>query len=222
MEKGEVSAFHQHFGDWASVVGWILIFGVFLAFLPFQRRSPWRPANIYLAFIVASAFEMFGIPLSMYFVAWAFGVTLPEGLLWGHTLQQYIGYSGMYLGFLLNIVGGALIVLGWRAIYRSYWGAGERKLVIDGVYAHIRHPQYIGIILMTLGLLIHWATIPLLIMWPMLIVQYYRLARREEEELEREFGEDYTRYREKVPMFIPFLKWNKRNKFPNESPKGSR
>jgi protein-S-isoprenylcysteine O-methyltransferase Ste14 len=206
-----VSAFHQHFGDWASVVGWILIFGVFLAFLPFQRRSPWRPANIYLAFIVASAFEMFGIPLSMYFVAWAFGVTLPEGLLWGHTLQQYIGYFGMYLGFLLNVVGGALIVLGWRAIYRSYWGAGERKLVIDGVYAHIRHPQYIGIILMTLGLLIHWATIPLLIMWPMLIVQYYRLARREEEELEREFGEDYTRYREKVPMFIPFLKWNKRN-----------
>jgi protein-S-isoprenylcysteine O-methyltransferase Ste14 len=193
------------------VVGWILIFGVFLAFLPFQRRSPWRPANIYLAFIVASAFEMFGIPLSMYFVAWAFGVTLPEGLLWGHTLQQYIGYFGMYLGFLLNVVGGALIVLGWRAIYRSYWGAGERKLVIDGVYAHIRHPQYIGIILMTLGLLIHWATIPLLIMWPMLIVQYYRLARREEEELEREFGEDYTRYREKVPMFIPFLKWNKRN-----------
>ncbi len=193
------------------MVGWIVIFGVFLAFLPYQRRSPWRPSNIYLAFIAASAFEMFGIPLSMYFAAWIFGSTLPEGLLWGHTLQQYIGYLGMYLGFSLNIVGGVLILLGWRAIYRRGWGTdpGERTLVTDGIYAHLRHPQYTGIILMTLGLLVHWATIPLLLMWPILVIRYVSLARREEVELEREFGEGYLRYKEKVPGFIPALRTRK-------------
>lgn len=166
---------------------------------------------MYLAFVVASAFEMFGIPLSMYFIAWVFGVSLPRGLLWGHTLQQHIGYWGMYIGSFLNLVGGLLIIIGWRTIYRMYWSKeeGSGDLVTDGVYAYIRHPQYTGFILMTLGLLIHWATLPLLIMWPLLVIQYYRLARKEEEELEDEFGDEYKEYKERVPMFIPFIKIRK-------------
>jgi protein-S-isoprenylcysteine O-methyltransferase Ste14 len=58
---------------------------------------------------------------------------------------------------------------------------------------------------MTFGLLVHWATLPLLIMWPILVVQYYRLARREEAEMEEEFGEEYRLYRERVSMFLPSL-----------------
>ena len=50
---------------------------------------------------------MFGIPLSMYEVTWAFGANLPPGILWQHTLEQYIGYWGMYIGFALNLVGAA-------------------------------------------------------------------------------------------------------------------
>lgn len=198
---------HWHYGSWDSVIVWCLIFSLFIAFIPFHKKSLRRPANIYLAFIVASAFEMFGIPLSMYVVAWAFGVSLPEGLLWGHTLQQRIGYWGMYTGFTLNLIGGLLIILGWRAIYRNNWGKEEGKgtLVTEGIYAYIRHPQYAGFILITLGLLVHWATIPLLVMWPILVLQYYRLAKEEEREMEKEFGDRYTEYRKRVPMFIPFL-----------------
>ena len=136
---------------------------------------------------------MFGIPLSMYFVAWALDVSLPVGIFWGHTLAQYIGYWAMYIGYSLNLVGGILIILGWRRIYSQYWSLdeGEGNLVTKGIYAYSRHPQYLGFILMTLGLLVHWTTIPLLIMWPLLIFQYYRLARREERDMEREFGEEY-------------------------------
>jgi len=161
---------------------------------------------MYLGFIVASAFEMFGVPLSMYFVAWAFGVTLPQGFLWGHTLQQFIGYWGMYIGYVLNLIGAVLIIQGWKAIYNKYWSkeAGEGILVTDGVYSYIRHPQYMGFILMTLGLLVHWATFPLLVMWPILVFQYYRLARMEERDMEEEFGDEYIAYRERVSMFIPF------------------
>ncbi len=196
-----------HYGNWAMVVGWFLIFAVFVAFIPFNRKSQTKPASVYVAFIVASALEMFGVPLSMYFLAWAFGINVPSGLLWGHTLEGVIGYWGMYIGFALNLAGAVLIVLGWREIHRRYWAVeeGRGELVIDGVYSFSRHPQYAGFILMTFGLLVHWATLPLLIMWPILVVQYYRLARREEAEMEEEFGEEYLAYQGKVPMFLPSL-----------------
>ena len=196
-----------HYGSWGSVIVWVLIFGSFIAFIPFHRKVGRRPASVYLAFVVASAFEMFGIPLSLYFVAWAFGVSLPEGFFWGHTLQQYIGYWGMYLGTVISLVGAGLLILGWRVIHEYYWSrdVGERKLVTDGVYAYMRHPQYTGFALITLGLLVHWATIPLVVMWPILVFQYYRLAKREEKEMEEEFATEYVEYRRRVAMFIPRL-----------------
>lgn len=194
-----------YFGSWGLVAAWALIFGLFIMFIPFYRKVQRRPASVYLAFVVASAFEMFGIPLSMYFMAWAFGVSLPEGLLWGHTLQGYIGYWGMYLGSVISSLGIFLVYRGWKAVHGKYWGReqDERSMVVDGVYAYVRHPQYTGFMLITLGLLVHWATIPLLIMWPILGIQYYRLAKREEREMVEEFGDAYREYQRKVPMFIP-------------------
>lgn len=193
------------YGSWGMALAWFLLFSFFIAFIPFNRKSHSKPASIYVAFIVASALEMFGIPLSLYVVTWIFGVTLPRGLLWGHTFENYIGYWGMYIGILLNLLGGALIILGWREIYNRYWKKEDEggELVKDGVYSYMRHPQYTGFILMTLGLLVHWATLPLLIMWPILVLQYYRLAKKEEEEMIDKFGEEYEEYRRKVPMFLP-------------------
>lgn len=187
-----------------GVVTWVVLFASFILFLPFNRKAGVKPAGTYLAFIVASAFEMFGIPLSLYFVMWAFGVSLPRGVLWGHTLEGAVGYWGMYVGFSLNVIGGILIYRGWKVIHEEYWSKeeGEGRLVTEGVYSYMRHPQYTGFILMTLGLLIHWATLPLLVMWPLLAVQYYRLAKNEEEEMVTLFGERYIEYRRRVPMFI--------------------
>ena len=192
--------------DWLWVVGWIVLFGVFLIFLPFKRKTQRRPAGVYLAFVVALAFEMFGIPLSIYFVTWAFGIYYPtDDSVWGHTLYPYIGLNGMWIGFGLNFVGIACIILGWKSIHKEYWSkdSGEGKLVTTGIYRYIRHPQYTGFLLVTLGPLVHWATIPLLIMWPILIVLYYRLARHEEGTLEEEFGDEFIEYRKSVPLFIP-------------------
>jgi protein-S-isoprenylcysteine O-methyltransferase Ste14 len=193
--------------NWVGVASWFIMFATFIFFLPFNRKSSIKPASTYLAFIVASAFEMFGIPLSMYALTWVFGATVPKGLFWGHTLEGVIGYWGMYVGFGFNVVGGFLIYEGWKVIYREYWSknAGEGRLVTEGVYSMVRHPQYTGFILMSLGLLVHWATLPLLIMWPLLVLQYYRLARREETEMVAQFGDEYMEYMERVPMFLPRL-----------------
>jgi len=88
----------------------------------------------------------------------------------------------------------------------------QGKLVTDGIYAYIRHPQYAGFMLVTLGLLVHWATIPLLIMWPILMVIYYRLAKREERGMEKEFGNQYLEYKRKTSMFFP-LRWQSYNQY---------
>lgn len=193
------------YGDWASVALWALIFGVFVLFLPFRREAHRKPASVYLAFVVALAFEMFGIPLSIYFLAWGFGLMYPIDHVWGHTLYPYIGLSGMWIGLALNVVGAALVILGWKSIHKQYWSlqSGKGRLVITGIYRFMRHPQYTGLLLVTFGLIVHWTTIPLLILWPVLVVLYYRLARWEERSMEEEFGEEYLEYKRKVPMFLP-------------------
>jgi len=199
---------YAHFGQWWAAALWIGMFGVFLAFIPFYQKSQRKPASVYVAFVVALAFEMFGIPLSMYALAWLFGVTVPEGVLWGHTLGPWIGMYGMYLGIVCYLVGAGLVVLGWGRIFRRYWSkeTGQGHLVTDGIYAYIRHPQYTGFLLITLGMLLEWATLPLLIMWPILVWLYTRLARREEADMKREFGGEYLDYQERTGMFLPRLR----------------
>lgn len=74
---------------------------------------------------------------------------------------------------------------------------------MHGSYDHIRHPQYSGLFLITIGMLIQWPTIITLVMWPILTYAYYRLAMREEREVEAQFGEAYLDYRRKVAAFVP-------------------
>ncbi len=180
----------SHYHQWGSAIIFGLAGIAFLAFLPFYKKSQRKPAGAYFAFVLAYALEMFGVPFSMYVVTWVTGHRLPEGILWGHTLVQYIGFWGMYVGVAFMLAGVAFIVFGWRTIHRRYWkhprGMGE--LVTTGLYRYIRHPQYTGFLCISLGMLIEWATIPMLIMWPLLVVLYVRLAKREERDMVEEFG----------------------------------
>ena len=195
------------FGQWIAVALWIVLYGAFILFLPFYKKSQRKPSGVYLAFIIAYALEMFGVPMSMYIIAWAFGSTLPEGFLWGHTLINQIGYWGMYVGIGISLIGAALVFFGWRHIYKEYWSKEEGKgqLVTTGIYAYIRHPQYTGFLLITLGMMFEWATLPLLITWPILAVLYYRLARKEEADMQQEFGQAYIAYKQRTGMFLPKL-----------------
>jgi protein-S-isoprenylcysteine O-methyltransferase Ste14 len=193
------------------VAVWILLYGVLLLFLPFYRKSRVKPSGAYLAFVIAFALEMFGIPFSVYVAGWLFGLTLPEGVLWGHTLSGYIGLRGMYVGVIMMLTGIALVIGGWGMIHDRYWSrkGGSGELVTDGIYRYIRHPQYTGFFLVTLGMMSEWATLPLLLMWPLLFRIYYRLARREEAEMTEEFGGAYLEYRSRTGMFLPRLMSNR-------------
>jgi protein-S-isoprenylcysteine O-methyltransferase Ste14 len=106
----------------------------------------------------------------------------------------------MGIGGVLILAGAALVISGWRSIHA---GTG---LVTDGIYAKIRHPQYAGLGITILGSLIQWPTLLTLLMAPVLLASYARLARKEEQELEAQFGAAYRAYRARVPAFLPAWK----------------
>ncbi len=197
----------SHFLNWFGVIFFIAVYCVVLLFIPFYRRMDKKPVGTYIAFVVAFAIEMHGIPFSMYIISWIFGKTLPDGVLWGHTLFKSVGYLGMYINIALAVIALVLILNGWFHIYKNYWSRekGSGILVKTGIYRYIRHPQYTGLMLLSLGMLIEWATLPLLILFPVMVFMYVRLARREEKDMLGEFGEEYREYMQQSKRFIPYI-----------------
>lgn len=195
------------YGHWGAVLGLVLLGGLFVLGFVRPRRSPeWRSAGLFSAFFIALFTEMYGLPLTIYILSSLLKIDLPfthlEGHLWASLLGlgSVVGMLFCQLGSLLMLVGGYLVYRGWRLIYR-----GGEQLVTKGLYQHVRHPQYLGLFLITVGMLIQWPTLVTIAMWPILTVAYYRLARREERELEALFGKAYRRYRARTPMVVPSL-----------------
>lgn len=198
------------YGDWALVLINIAFFGAFVLFISFRRKIAKLPASIYLAFVAALYTEMYGFPLTIYILSWLVGYQNPLTHIEGHILAGVIGEGIFFSVFhplsdIMMVAGAFLILFGWQRIH-----GGQGQLATDGLYSFTRHPQYLGILILTLGMIVQWTTILTLLMWPILLILYYRLARNEEKEMEEKFGEKYREYKSKVSMLLPFPK-QKRN-----------
>lgn len=190
-----LESFDFYTGRWDLVAVSIVLFAAFLLLIPFRKKVGWRAHGAYTGFIIALFAEMFGFPLTIYFISSYFG-----RISFQNEFLDYMNSTGMPIGLIITGFGLLLIVAGWRPIYRA-----KEELVTKGIYRYVRHPQYLGLILVTFGWLIHWPTVPTAIMWPILVAMYYRLAKKEEKEMEERFGDRYLIYKEEVPMFIPRL-----------------
>jgi protein-S-isoprenylcysteine O-methyltransferase Ste14 len=103
------------------------------------------------------------------------------------------------------LIGGGFWILSaaWPILHQAQ---REGRLATSGPYARVRHPQYVGFILIMLGFLFQWPTLLTLVMLPVLVWMYVRLARREEGDALAQFGDEYVRYAARIPGFVPRLR----------------
>ena len=186
---------------------------IIFAFSFTKPKTPrdWRSFGGFSAFIVALFAEMYGFPLTIYLLSGWLQSRYPN-VNWfshdaGHLLEELFGWRvnphfGPFHLASFALIGGGFILLSsaWRVLY-----AAQRKhcLATTGAYAKIRHPQYAAFVLIMFGFLLQWPTLLTLLMFPVLVWMYVRLARSEERDALAEFGDEYSRYAQKTPAFLP-------------------
>lgn len=200
------------YGLWHLVIINSLIFLIFaFSFFRPRTRRDWRTFGAFAAFVVSLFTEMYGFPLTVYVLSGWLVSRYPE-VDWfshnsSHLLQTLLGWRGnahfgpIHILSNILILGGLfLLSASWKVLYRAQ---RDHTLAVTGPYARFRHPQYLAFMVIMMGFLIQWPTLPTLMMFPVLVWIYVRLARREEEEAMAEFGEQYARYAENTPRFLP-------------------
>lgn len=200
------------YGLWSLVIINSLVFIIFaFSFAKPQSSRDWRSFGAFSAFLVALFTEMYGFPLTIYLLSGWLAQRFP-GVDFlshdaGHLLEVTFGWQSNphfgpfhILSTILIVVGFWILASAWKVLYAAQ---RTHRLATTGPYARVRHPQYIGFVLIMTGFLLQWPTLVTLAMFPVLVFMYWRLARREEKDAREAFGEVYRRYEEDTPAFLP-------------------
>jgi protein-S-isoprenylcysteine O-methyltransferase Ste14 len=202
------------YGLWSLVLINSVVFILFaFSFTRPRTRPDWRSFGAFSAFLVALFTEMYGFPLTLYLLSGWLQSRFPDvGFLShdaGHLLEVMFGwrlnphFGPFHIASSLLILGGFwLLAASWRVLYAAQRSG---RLAASGVYARLRHPQYVAFVLIMLGFLLQWPTLLTLAMFPVLVAMYGYLARREEADMHARFGAQYAAYAAQTPRFIPRL-----------------
>lgn len=200
------------YGLWSLVVLNSAIFIIFaFSFTKPQTKRDWRSLGVFSAFVVALFTEMYGFPLTIYLLSGWLTANYPEvdifsheaGHLWNTLLGWNIdAHFDLFhvLSFVFIACGFVLLASAWRLLHAAQQA---NELASTGVYARVRHPQYVAFTLIMFGFLLQWPTLPTLIMFPVLVYVYVRLASHEEQAALAQFGESYQAYMAATPRFFP-------------------
>lgn len=202
------------YGLWLLVIfnSAIFIMFAYSFFKPATVRD-WRTFGAFAAFIVALFVEMYGFPLTIYLLSGWLQTRYPGLDILshdsGHLWSTLLGEKGNPHWGVLHIASYIFLAFGfyllsnaWRVLYHAQ---RQHTLATTGPYAVIRHPQYVAFVLILLGFLLQWPTLLTLVMFPILLLMYGRLALTEEKEMRAQFGDAFERYAQRTPRFVPRL-----------------
>ena len=204
----------QGYGLWALVFINAAVFIIFaFSFYKPKTSRDWRSFGAFSAFIIALFTEMYGFPLTIYLLSGWLSSRYPglnlDAHNTGHLWNTLLGLQGdphfnflHILSEILIVAGFILISAAWKVLYSAQ---NTGQVATTGPYSFLRHPQYIGFILIMLGFLFQWPTILTAIMFPILVFMYTRLAKSEEKDALAEFGDIYAAYKKTTPAFFPHL-----------------
>ena len=202
------------YGLWLLVVLNSAIFIMFaFSFFKPQTARDWRTFGAFAAFVVALFVEMYGFPLTIYLASGWLQTRYPNLDLLahnsGHLWSTLLGEKGDPHFSPLHIASYVFLGLGfyllssaWSVLYHAQRGG---TLATTGPYARIRHPQYVAFVMILLGFLLQWPTLLTLLMFPVLVAMYSRLAINEERHMRREFGAEFETYAGRTPRFFHSL-----------------
>ena len=202
------------YGLWSLVIISAAIFIIF-AFSFYKPRTArdWRSFGAFSAFLIALFTEMYGFPLTIYLLSGWLASRYPEIDFLahdaGHLLEVLFGWqanphAGPFhlASYVMIFAGFVLLAKSWGILYEAQ---RRQELATSGPYAYVRHPQYLGFILIMGGFLLQWPTLVTAAMFPILVTMYARLARSEEREALAQFGAAFERYAARTPRFFPWL-----------------
>lgn len=200
------------YGLWSLVIINSAIFIIFaFSFTKPKSAKDWRSLGAFSAFVVALFTEMYGFPLTIYLLSGWLQSKFPGTDIFshesGHLWNTVFGWNTNAHWDPLHILSNVVIVAGfmmlasaWRVLHLAQQ---NHTLAIEGIYARIRHPQYVAFVVIMFGFLLQWPTLATLIMFPILVYVYVRLARHEEQVALEQFGDRYRQYMRETPAFIP-------------------
>ena len=203
------------YGLWMLVILNSAIFLMFaFSFFKPQTGRDWRTFGAFAAFVVALFVEMYGFPLTIYLMSGWLQTKYPGLDLMshdtGHLWSTLLGEKGDPHFGVLHIASYVFLGLGfyllsaaWNVLYHAQ---RANRLATAGPYARIRHPQYVAFVMVLLGFLLQWPTLLTLLMFPVLVVMYGRLAVTEEREMRARFGAEFDAYAARTTRFVPQLR----------------
>ena len=204
------------YGLWLLVVfnSAIFIMFAYSFFKPATARD-WRTFGAFAAFIVALFVEMYGFPLTIYVLSGWLQTRYPGLDILshdaGHLWSTLLGEKGDPHFGVLHIASYIFLAFGFYLLSNAWkvlsHAQRQHLLATTGPYAVIRHPQYVAFVLILLGFLLQWPTLLTLLMFPILLLMYARLAITEEAEMRKTFGAEFDAYAARTPRFLP--SWSK-------------
>ncbi|MGE5251500.1 MAG: methyltransferase family protein [Bacteroidota bacterium] len=184
-----------------ALAGWFagLRKGEAITLLPERGSHPpttWLQTGFVLASLVLSIW--------LIYILW---IPLPV------SIRPAVGVIFKAVGLCLFLLGLALTFWARRTL-GAMWGIStsrqvkllrDHRLILEGPYAYVRHPMYLGWWISILGLLLIYPTWIMLVIFVMSLGVFYRRARLEESALAARFGEEWKRYAARSRFLIPFV-----------------